>query len=79
MIWTWADGHPYDPYSELSQPAQLWTMLQDVLRSSFGGADTKVPPLHSPFLHSCGSKTALQATVALQCWALSYCCLIHAM
>ena len=45
MIWTWAEGHPYDPYSELSQPAQLWTMLQDVLRSSFGGADTKVQAL----------------------------------
>lgn len=42
MIWTWADGHPYQPYSDLSQPTQLWMMLQDVLRSAFGGAETKV-------------------------------------
>lgn len=42
MIWTWADGHPYNPYSDLSQPAQLWIMLEDVLHSAFGNADTKV-------------------------------------
>ena len=42
MIWTWADGHPYEPYSDLSQPTQLWMMLQDVLHSAFGGANTKV-------------------------------------
>ncbi|KAL3139980.1 hypothetical protein ABBQ38_004267 [Trebouxia sp. C0009 RCD-2024] len=41
MIWTWADGHPYDPYLDLSQAAQLWSMLQDVLRAAFGGTDTK--------------------------------------
>lgn len=46
MIWTWADGHPYAPYSELSQPAQLWMMLQEVLHSALGDADTKVHLLH---------------------------------
>ena len=47
MIWTWADGHPYQPYSDLSQPMQLWMMLQDVLYSAFSGADTKVQAAQS--------------------------------
>lgn len=49
MIWTWADGHPYQPYSDLSQPMQLWMMLQDVLHSALGGADTKVQPAAQTF------------------------------
>lgn len=40
-IWTWADGHPYDPYSGQNQPVQLWMMLQDMLQSFFVGDDTK--------------------------------------
>lgn len=63
MIWTWADGHPYNPYVDLSQPAQLWTMLQDVLRSSFGGADTKVQaqPTALLALHAAARQPACQA------------------
>ena len=64
MIWTWADGHPYDPYSELSQPTQFWMLLQDVLSSAFGVADEKVSPCMQGrahhHLHISGFKTALQ-------------------
>ncbi len=41
-IWTWADGHPYDPYFDQNPPTQLWNMLQDMLLSLFVGEDTKV-------------------------------------
>ena len=51
MIWTWADGHPYEPYSDLSQPTQLWMMLQDVLHSAFGGADTKVQSVQKTLVY----------------------------
>lgn len=47
-IWTWADGHPYDPYSGQNQPVQLWMMLQDMLQSFFVGDDTKVTQAAHP-------------------------------
>ena len=77
MIWTWADGHPYDPYSKLSQPTQLWLMLQDVLHSAFGGADTKVQLSAQTFLWVI---TALHGDVklvwhALSCRRFGTCCL----
>lgn len=64
MIWTWADGHPYDPYLDLSQAAQLWSMLQDVLRAAFGGTDTKVQtqPTALPAVHAAAREPAFQAS-----------------
>ena len=56
-IWTWADGHPYNPYSGQNPPAQLWKMLRDMLQSLFVTQDSEVQPFDETCLQCFTSLT----------------------
>lgn len=64
-IWSWADGHPYDPYFDRNPPMQLWERLQDMLQFLFVGTDTQVCLYNEKTLFQ--EKSAAQVALAHDC------------